>query len=674
MRFLYVFCSLLLWLPIQAQETAKFGKVAKEEFALSSPENPEAEGIVLFDVGKTYVEYSSSKNTFVVRQERHKRIKINTTEALSYANVTVDLYNPKSNEGKEIVTGLRASTYHLENGKVVTTKMGKENIFEEAINDNWTRKKFTLENVKAGAIIEYEYTLQSDFLYELPAWNFQDEIPTLFSECIVHFPEYYNYQIHFTGYEQLFKSERSTQNKTLNLTGIQRQATAIGAGAASSEQVNYLQVIQHLAAKNMPAFKMERFMTTARDYITRVEFELYSVQFNNQPMRQMSTSWENIGNRLFDEPRFGEELNRKGEVKEIALQKIGEAKDNRSKVAALLEILAPIKWNGEYKLLASKNIKQTLQNKEGNSADLNLLLIALCRAVDINAYPVILSTRSHGRLREQAPSLSKLNHVIAQIEIGEGETIWVDAIDKTLPLGLVSYPCLNTVGYVLKDRKKVEKVDLQAARKNKFTAMSTLQITPEGQLKADLSYLLTDYSASQQREAFAKSKDETDYMAQIWKPAEKNLTLSNFEISQAAEIEKPLLLKVTALHNEQVGGGDMIYISPFIDKVFEKNPFVAPARKYPVDFAYPTQESYVVNLEIPKGYAVEALPENEKIALPQNSAVFSFVVTPQEGKIQIVCNYQINKILFQSDEYALLRDLIAKVIAKQEEKIILKKI
>ncbi len=44
--------------------------------------------------------------------------------------------------------------------------------------------------------------------------------------------------------------------------------------------------------------------------------------------------------------------------------------------------------------------------------------------------------------------------------------------------------------------------------------------------------------------------------------------------------------------------------------VSKENPFKQEVREYPVDFGYPKQEKYNININIPEGFVVESMPES----------------------------------------------------------------
>jgi hypothetical protein len=180
-------CSILLLLvlisgkTIAQKEPVDFGKVQIPDVEMKQYElDTSASAVVLCDFGKSYFQYQSEKG-FQVVFERTTRIKIFKKSGYEYANVEVPYYK-KSNSEKEVVTELKGYTYNLENGKMVKTKLTGESIFDEDKTENWKLKKFSLPNVKEGSVIEYTYTIKSDFLFTFREWEFQSDIPVIWSE------------------------------------------------------------------------------------------------------------------------------------------------------------------------------------------------------------------------------------------------------------------------------------------------------------------------------------------------------------------------------------------------------------------------------------------------------------------------------------------------------------
>lgn len=72
------------------------------------------------------------------------KIKVLKPEGTSYANVTIPYYELANNTMKENIIGLDASAYNMENGKMVRTKMKKDMVFKERLNENQMTLKFSI--------------------------------------------------------------------------------------------------------------------------------------------------------------------------------------------------------------------------------------------------------------------------------------------------------------------------------------------------------------------------------------------------------------------------------------------------------------------------------------------------------------------------------------------------
>src|SRR5690606_25373469 len=146
--------------------------------------------------------------TYVFR--RHVRYKILTKSGYDLANLDIPLYR-SSNTAKENIVSMSAATYNLEAGEIIESKLDKDAKFTEALDKNYTIKKYALPNVKEGSIIEFRYTIESDFIFNLRGWAFQGDIPTLWSEYSVRIPEYFQYKVNRGGYWPVERAVNKTE-------------------------------------------------------------------------------------------------------------------------------------------------------------------------------------------------------------------------------------------------------------------------------------------------------------------------------------------------------------------------------------------------------------------------------------------------------------------------------
>ncbi len=260
----------------QDKLNVKFGKIAPENFQISSPVvDSSSNAVVLFDIGNSEFE-GNNKGGFSVLFKRHIRAKIINDKGMDVATFGIRLF--KSHMGNESsIQDMRGATYNLENGTVVTTKLENKNIFSEETNKNFVTKKFTLPAVKAGSIIEYTYTVKSDAFVYLPSWEFQGEYPRLWSEYEVDIPEYFNYVFLAQGYQPFAVNSKDRTQKSFYIS------TSFGSQAAQNFNVNGDVNINRWVIKDAQAINAEPFTTTIRTHISKIEFQFAELRLLNQP-------------------------------------------------------------------------------------------------------------------------------------------------------------------------------------------------------------------------------------------------------------------------------------------------------------------------------------------------------------------------------------------------------
>ncbi|RZK31118.1 MAG: DUF3857 domain-containing protein [Hymenobacter sp.] len=160
--------------PVKTPEL-KFGKPEPADFdAKNFVADSAAKAVVLYDHGTT--RFHLKGMSFQMETERTTRIKILKKSGYDYATVEIPLYHRETDEEK--ISSLKGFTYNEVGGKIEKVKLDGSNMFSEDRTKNVRVRKFTLPNVREGAVIEYTYTVTSDFLFNFQDWTFQREIPT----------------------------------------------------------------------------------------------------------------------------------------------------------------------------------------------------------------------------------------------------------------------------------------------------------------------------------------------------------------------------------------------------------------------------------------------------------------------------------------------------------------
>lgn len=603
-----------------------------------------AVALILLDYGKAYINLNTLGAN--LNFDRHVRIKVLKKEGLSWADVEIPLYHAGSSEEK--VTSLKAVTYNLEGGKIVESKMSKEGIFSEKFNRRINHQKFTLPNVKEGSVIEYSYTVVSDFLSNFPNWQFQYKIPTRHSEYWAIIPNFLVMERYMQGY--LISSSYEVKDRDGN-------------------QSSYAEKLHHWIMKDVPAFKEEPFMTCEEDYVSKINFALAYINFRGQASQEIMGSWEKLAKELLEDESFGKIVTGSGHLKkQVEVITAGKTKPLDIVEAIHTYVKTTLEWDG-YKDFTADNLKDVFEKKKGTAGDINLALASMLEKAGLKVDMVLLSTRDHGFVRKPYPMSRQLNYVICRVMV-EDKYIFLDATEKFLPVGVLPERCLNGEG-LLVSKHNFGWVALASKTKAKSTVSASLALDEESKLTGTVSYIRNGYDAQSMRKNY-QNKGREDYLKDF--AGGKNWEIENTLFENVDSVHKDVKeIHTVLLENHSSVAGDFTYINPFITSQLEENPFKLEKREYPVDFGSLQEKIYLCKITLPDGYAVDELPKSKVLAMPGNAAKFTYSVSQVGNAINITSNFQINRTLFTQDEYPLLREFYSQIVAKQAEQLVLKK-
>jgi len=615
--------------------------------------------VILSDYGFSYFTEQGQINF-----ERHTRIKIFNKNGYKYANFEIPLYVKNSN--KEKITELDGATYNLENGKKVKEKMKNSAVFEEKKDENHIISKFTLPAVKEGSIIEFKYTVQSDFIFNFHDWQFQYDIPVIWSEYYARIFDNIFYNQTMKGYIPLATKDKSDVSESFSST--ERYLSLYGKTDMQTTTVNVRSNLYHFVEKDVPAFYEEPFMKCSYDYLSRIEFELAAIT-GNRPQTYTQT-WESINQKLLEDNTFGGQLKRTGLFAEKVKEITANCDNDLKKLKAIYQYVQNnITWNKKYTLFCD-DVKAVAKEGKGSVSGVNMVLINMLSAAGFDASPVILSTRSNGTVNPAHPSLSSFDYVVANVFLN-GKSYLLDATDNLCTVGMLPPRCLNGNGRMVgKAHWGPIRVD-SCGTYNVLTSVDA-QFNDKGELTSKIQLIRKDYAAHDFRKNIKNENSQDKYFEKIQKD-NADVELLDYKFDDIDSIYKPVkdsyngVIKCTGNTKS-----DMIYINPFVF-MKETNPFKFENRIYPIDLNYPMEYTYMFKLAIPAGYKVLEKPQNANIALPNNAGKIKYVINELGENIQIVMKYSITSILFLPSDYKNLKEYFGQIVAKQAQQIVLKK-
>lgn len=664
-KLLLSIAIVFLILNCQAQDKSpvKFGKISTEDFKTSIYSiDSNAAAVVIADIGTSSIS-GNSKGWFSIEFKHFKRIHILKKNAYDLADVQIPLYTDGSNE--EDLQNLKAYTYNLENGKVLETKLdNKSGVFQDKLSKNHLVKKFTFPSIKEGSIIEYEYTVRSDFIFNLQPWEFQGAYPRLWSEYNVSIPEFLYYVFLSQGMQ--YGYSRTTKNR------LEKFRVVDGSGAGAAETYNFDAGVTdyRMVMKNIPALKEERFTSTIDNHIAKIDFQLAEYR---QPLtyRNIMGSWTDVTKDLLKDEDFGLQLSRDNGwlSDELGIAMHG-AKSDLDKAKNIYQYVQDNFTCTSYsRLYTDQPLKNILKAKKGSEVEINLLLVAMLRKAGLSADPLMLSTKSHGYVLSVYPIMDKFNYVVCRTTIGN-KIIYLDASRPRLGFGSLDWECYNGHARVINQEATPVELSSDSLNNTKITSLMFFS-SEKGEISGKMQQLPGYYESYSLRSRI-KEKGTDELFKDIKKDFGADADLSNIRIDSIDKYDQPLQLNYdVALNLEK---DDIIYLNPMFGEAYKENPFKSVTRTYPVEMPYAFDEIYVLRIDVPPGYEVDDLPKSTKVLFDEEGkSFFEYIIGNSGGVISFRSRIKLTRSYYLPEEYEILREFFNLVVSKQSEQIVFKK-
>ncbi|WP_299525626.1 transglutaminase domain-containing protein [Winogradskyella sp.] len=672
MKYLITIALSLLFFVSNAQNI-KFGNVSKAELQQKvHPKDSTANAAVIYRKEYIYFIYTDDDG-FMQHREIHERIKIYNKQGFDLATEKIYLYEG-SGGNKEKLLKLKGYTYNLTDGKIEKEKLKKEGIFEEDYNEFTEINTITMPNIKEGSVIEYSYKIVSPFLviddvvfqYNIPINKFDLEIKT---------PEYYVYDTKVNPKAFYYPNIKTSTSESKGKYTATNQAAASnltsGSKGYSQRSFDYKENVLSANEVDIPALKVEAYAGSLDNYRAKLTLELSAILNSYGGIeKSFSTDWNKVCKSILADSDFGDQLSRSNFFKNDIQEVVAMGNDDFQKALLLQSFVkSKVKWNGFYGYTAMKGTKKAYNEGEGNVADINLLLIAMMRSQGISASPVLVSTRDNGI--PVFPTRKGFNYVICMVESDQGYVL-LDATEPYSMINVLPSRTLNWQGRVLKDDGYSSWVSLRPTKQSSETTSLNIKINEDFSIEGKIRQSITDHLALSYRKSHSNLSTE-DHIKRL-ENGKGDIEISNLEFENDMDITKPIKISYDYEASDaidEVGGN--LYFSPLLFFTMDENPFKLETREYPIDFAFPFKDSYLVNIMLPEGYAVESLPKSEIFEFNGGESKFKYIIKQNGSFLQLSIELNLGNSLIKPNDYSVFKQFFNKVVEKQSEQIVLKK-
>jgi hypothetical protein len=633
----------------------RWGKVPPEDLKMTNyPLDTSADAVVLFDLGFIDAEksaFSSFSSTF----SRFRRVKILKKSAFS----TVGNVKIRYHSTSEMFSGLRRVDAQVIQPDGTVKKLTRKDFFTEQNSKTSYTLKFAFPNLEEGSIIEYRYqTSNSDNPFTLTDWYFQEDLPVRHNELFMNVPASFEYQFVSQGdkHPSLDKLKDST-----HVTFFKRHE----ADAFTSR----------FSMDSIAAMKTERYVTTMDNYRSRIRFQLNRYLSERGKMEDVVNSWEKLAEVLTKNELLGEQYLKKGNFKDVWKAVKKEIKDTMSvetKIRTIYTYLAKnVTWTeDDFNAFADGELDVAFKKRRANSAELNLMLIACLRQVDIEAVPMLVSTRDNGRPVPSYPMVRQFNHLICYTQ-ATGKPLLLDVGTIHRPMGMLRTASLNGQGWILQGFNS-RWVDIMSPLSTQLLA-ATFTLSENGSMKGSMIRQHTGYSAVNEL-LTTQDDDKNEHLRKELATDFTGIVIDSIKIRGQEDHRANLKQAVyCTIENAATVADDLIYLKPTLKTEFDQSPFKLAERNYPVEFPYPFRDEFIFDLTLPKGYDIEEMPQSTTATLGNKGGKYEYTTTKTDNGIRLNIKIELKQLYFEVKDYGIVKAFFNQIAAKQAEQIVLRK-
>jgi len=622
-----------------------FQPVSPEELKMTSePLAPGAPAIIL------YRQVDRDDSGLTAHENNYVRIKILTEEGRKYADIEIPFFKE---DGSEIVN-IKARTIEPDGSIVNFEGKAYEKSIAKAKGLKYMAKTFTLPKVQVGSILEYYYTVDLSEHYVVNShWILSDEL--------------------FTKHAKFSLKPYADSNSPLGVRwtwqGLPPEA---GQPKEGADRVIRLEV------SNMPAFQEEDYMPPENELKARVDFTYSEEDYEKDP----SKFWKKKGKKLNDgvESFIG-----KRKAMEDALAQIVSANDPPEvKIQKIYERVQKMR-NTSYearkteqelkrdKEKPASNVEELWKRGYGDGRRLNWLFLALVRAANIEAYPVLASDRRNYFFHPNSMDAGKLDSSLVLVK-ANGKDIYCDPGAAFTPFGLLEWEETGIPGLRLdKDGGTWIQTMTPKGSDSRVERHANFTITEAGGLEGKLSITFTGLEAMERRveerlQDEAARKKYLEDQAKEYIPAASEVDLTNKPDWSSSS--SPLVAEYDVKIPGWISSAGRRALFPVgIFGATEKRVFDHTDRAHPIYFSFPFQKDDDVTVTLPAGWQVNSLPSEEN----QSNNVVAYISRAENAKqaLHLTRTLRIDLILLDAKYYPTLRQFFHFVRKGDEQQIVL---
>jgi len=327
--------------------------------------------------------------------------------------------------------------------------------------------------------------------------------------------------------------------------------------------------------------------------------------------------WLDLGRRFYDDNKGLIKAN--DEVKQMATSLIADAKTDDEKIARLFEFCrtkikntsndaSGLTPDERAKLKDNKNPSDTLKRGQGTTGDIDLLFAALANAAGFDARITLSPDRGDLFFNKGLPNGYFIDPQNIAVNVG-GTWKFYNPGYNYVPLGMLRWQEEGEEALITDSKNPVwVKTPMSEHTKSLVKRSAKLKLSEDGTLEGDVRVEFTGHFAMERKEDLDEESDtrREESLKEELKGQMSAAEFTDIKVENVTDDEKPI---VYAYHVRFPGyaqrTGKRLFLQPAFFQHGIGPLFATTSRQYDVYFHYAWSESDEVNINLPKGFALD---------------------------------------------------------------------
>jgi hypothetical protein len=316
----------------------------------------------------------------------------------------------------------------------------------------------------------------------------------------------------------------------------------------------------------------------------------------------------------------------------------------------------------------TEEARSTSSTKYGDCKALTNYMMAMLRAVGIEAYPALINLGTNIDVIPDIPN-NRFNHVVLFVPV-DGDSLYLECTSKTYPMGYLGLANSGKHSLIITpEGGRLVKVPTRRSQQNQQIRTGTVTLDANGNARAAFQTVYTGYQHEYYREMDANMtpRDKDQMVRQNIRIP--RFDLNSFAIEASADTAGAQLILSLTLPGYANRAGTRLIFQP---NVMEQRRFTVSEqaeRSQPVRFDFAYFDTDQIEFAIPPRYSIESIPSPVDIETSFGTYRSRYEVL--DGKVVYRRELEIREVTIPADSFSDYRQFVNTMVQADQSRVVL---